>query len=62
MKCNTGELDKALRISAGIGLTVWAVMGGPAWAFVGIIVAGTGLMSFCPAYAIVGLNSGCKRS
>ncbi|MDR2189351.1 MAG: DUF2892 domain-containing protein [Azonexus sp.] len=58
MKSNVGGIDKILRIVVGIALIVWvAVMGGPVWAWIGVIPLATGLMGWCPLYRIVGLNT-----
>ncbi|MEP7299796.1 MAG: DUF2892 domain-containing protein [Burkholderiales bacterium] len=61
MKTNLGSLDRALRIGAGIVLIGLSVSGliGP-WGYVGIVPLLTGLVSFCPLYAMLGLNS-CPR-
>lgn len=61
MKANLGSLDRALRIGAGIVLIGLSVSGliGP-WGYVGIVPLLTGLVSFCPLYAMLGLNS-CPR-
>ena len=32
-------------------------MGGPVWAWVGVVPLGTGLIGFCPFYPIIGLNT-----
>jgi len=61
MKANLGSLDRALRVGAGIALIGLSVAGviGP-WGYVGIVPLLTGLVSFCPLYAMLGLNS-CPR-
>ncbi|PKO52550.1 MAG: DUF2892 domain-containing protein, partial [Betaproteobacteria bacterium HGW-Betaproteobacteria-2] len=33
--------------------------GGPVWAWIGVLPLATGLMNFCPAYSIFGVNT-CK--
>ena len=37
MKKNVGGIDKILRIGAGVGLVAWAALGGPAWAWIGVV-------------------------
>lgn len=61
MKANLGSLDRALRVGAGVALIALSVAGviGP-WGYVGIVPLLTGLVSFCPLYAMLGLNS-CPR-
>lgn len=58
MKANLGSLDRTLRIGAGIALIGLSVAGliGP-WGYVGIVPLLTGLVSFCPLYAMLGLSS-----
>jgi len=57
MKINVGGLDRALRVIAGLGLVVWAVAGGPVWAWIGIVPLATGLIGTCPLYSILGFNT-----
>ena len=57
MKTNVGGADKILRIVAGIALLAWAVFGGPVWAWIGIVPLATGLLGWCPAYTLVGMNT-----
>lgn len=58
MKANLGSLDRALRVVAGvvlIGLAMAGVIG--VWGYLGIVPLLTGLVSFCPLYSLLGLNS-----
>ncbi|HEY6898640.1 MAG TPA: DUF2892 domain-containing protein [Rhodocyclaceae bacterium] len=57
MKANVGGIDRALRIVAGLALIAWALMGGPVWAWIGIVPLATGAISFCPLYPLLGLNT-----
>jgi len=57
MKTNVGGPDKMLRIIAGIALIAWAVFGGPVWAWIGIVPLATGLLGWCPAYTMLGMNT-----
>ncbi|MCX8087300.1 MAG: DUF2892 domain-containing protein [Rhodocyclaceae bacterium] len=57
MKTNVGGIDKILRIVVGLALIVWAIMGGPVWAWVGIVPLATGLIGFCPLYPLLGINT-----
>lgn len=59
MKINVGGIDRTLRIVAGVALIAWALLGGPVWAWIGIAPLATGLMGFCGAYSIFGINT-CK--
>ena len=57
MKSNVGGIDKIIRILAGIALIAWALMGGPVWAWIGIVPLATGLLGWCPAYTLFGMNT-----
>lgn len=57
MKKNVGGIDKILRIGAGVGLVAWAALGGPVWAWIGVVPLATGLTGFCPVYPLLGMNS-----
>ena len=57
MKLNVGGIDRILRIVAGLALIVWALMGGPVWAWIGVVPLATGLIGWCPAYAPFGLST-----
>jgi hypothetical protein len=57
MKTNVGGIDKILRILVGIALIAWALMGGPVWAWIGVVPLATGLFGWCPAYTLLGMNT-----
>ncbi|WP_296750754.1 DUF2892 domain-containing protein [Thiobacillus sp.] len=57
MTANVGNIDRTIRILAGIALIAWALMDGPVWAWVGVLPLATGLFRFCPAYSLFGINS-----
>ncbi|MCD6705509.1 MAG: DUF2892 domain-containing protein [Thiobacillus sp.] len=62
MSCNVGSIDRIIRILAGLALIVWALMGGPVWAWVGVVPLATGVFKLCPAYSLLGLNTcGIKK-
>lgn len=50
MNANVGGIDRVLRILVGIALIAWALMGGPVWAWVGVVPLATGLLKFCPTH------------
>ena len=60
MKVNVGTVDRVFRIAAGAALIGWALLGGPVWAWIGIIPLATGLVKFCPLYALLGVKT-CKE-
>lgn len=57
MKANVGGIDKILRIVVGIALIIWALVGGPVWAWIGVVPLATGLLGWCPAYTLLGMNT-----
>lgn len=57
MKTNVGGIDKILRIVVGVALVAWAILGGPVWAWIGVLPIFTGVMGWCPAYTLIGLNT-----
>lgn len=61
MKPNVGGIDRILRIVVGIALIAWALMGGPVWAWVGIVPLATALINFCPLYTLIGVNTSEKK-
>lgn len=62
MKANVGSVDRILRVVAGLGLIGWALMGGPVWAWIGIVPLATAAVGFCPLYPLIGLNTcGMKK-
>jgi hypothetical protein len=62
MSANVGSIDRIIRILAGVALIAWALMGGPAWAWIGVVPLATGLFKICPAYSLLGINTcGIKK-
>ena len=57
MSCNVGSIDRVIRILAGLALIAWALLGGSAWAWIGVVPLATGIFKFCPAYSLIGMNT-----
>jgi hypothetical protein len=60
MQRNVGNLDRSLRIAAGlilIGLSLSGVIG--LWGWIGLLPLASGIFRFCPAYPLLGVNT-CK--
>ena len=58
MPVNEGGLDRALRIIAGLAILSLAFVGPKtAWAYLGFVPLATGLIGFCPAYALFGIRT-----
>lgn len=60
MKANVGGVDRVLRIVAGLVLLGLAATGTVGWwGWLGTIPLATGLVGWCPPYAIFGIST-CK--
>ena len=60
MKSNVGGIDRTLRIVIGLALIAAAVMGVfTPWGYIGVVPLLTGLLGWCPPYAIFGWST-CK--
>ena len=60
MKRNIGAIDRVLRVLAGlvlIGLAATGTVGW--WGWLGIMPLATGLVGWCPPYAMLGIST-CK--
>jgi hypothetical protein len=58
MKPNEGTIDRVVRIVAGLGILSLAFVGPQtAWGYVGLVPLVTGLVGFCPLYAMLGVNT-----
>lgn len=62
MSRNEGTIDRVLRVLVGLAL-ISLVFIGPAtpWGWVGLILVVTGLIGFCPIYALLGMRT-CAAS
>lgn len=58
--CNIGMIDRIIRAIVGIGLIVWGFATQNVWGAVGIIPLATAAFSFCPLYALLKMDTGCK--
>jgi hypothetical protein len=64
MVANVGRTDRMLRIVVGIMLlALFFILQGPAryLGILGLVALGTGLVSFCPLYALLGINTCPKK-
>jgi hypothetical protein len=61
MKCNVGNMDRAIRIVAGLVLIALAATNTIGmWGWIGIVPVLTGVFRFCPAYPLLGINTNKK--
>ncbi len=57
MQCNLGATHRVIRVVAGLALVVWAILGGPLWAWIGVVPLLTGAVGWCPAYRLFGIKA-----
>lgn len=63
MKTNEGGIDRIVRILAGlvlIGLAYTGTVG--MWGYIGVVPLATGLIGWCPAYTLLGMNTCSMKS
>lgn len=60
-KSNVGQLDRILRVIAGIALIALVFVGPQTpWGWVGVVPLVTGLFGTCPLYTLLGIRT-CPR-
>ena len=60
MPINEGSLDRVIRVVAGLAILSLAFVGPQTpWAYLGLVPLLTGVVGFCPAYALFGIRT-CK--
>lgn len=58
MKVNEGGLDRVIRVIAGLAILSLVFVGPHTpWGYLGLIPLATGIVGFCPAYALLGINT-----
>jgi hypothetical protein len=60
MQKNVGNVDRAIRVIAGLGLlSLLFLLEGNArwWGLAGLVPLGTAAMGYCPPYAWFGINT-----
>ena len=63
MKTNVGGIDRTLRIVAGAALVALAATGTVGlWGWIGVVPLATGLIGWCPPYALFGWNTCSVKS
>jgi hypothetical protein len=58
LKSNVGSIDRGIRVVAGlalIGLPATGTVG--VWGWLGVVPLATGLIGWCPPYAMLGINT-----
>ena len=60
--CNLGKIDRVVRFLLGLSIVIWGtVTMNYYWAIVGLAPIVTSVISFCPIYPILNINTGCQR-
>lgn len=60
-KTNVGGIDRIARIVGGLALLGLAATGTiGAWGYIGLVPLATGLLSTCPLYSVLGIQT-CPR-
>ncbi len=63
MMQNVGGFDRILRIVAGLGLILFALLSQSeyaVWGWIGVVPLATGVIRWCPAYLPFGIRTGSK--
>ena len=60
MTINMGGIDRIVRGVVGVALIVWALMGGPVWAWIGVLPLATAAVGWCPGYIPFGISTRAK--
>ncbi len=62
MKRNIGGTERVVRVVAGVGILALAFVGpASAWGYLGLVPLITGLVGWCPPYALLGINTSSAR-
>ena len=58
MPTNEGAWDRIIRVIAGLAIISLVFIGPQSpWGWLGLIPLATGVVGFCPAYAVFGVNT-----
>lgn len=58
MKTNEGNLDRIVRIGAGVALIALAATETVGiWGYIGVVPLATGALGWCPLYTLFGINT-----
>jgi len=63
MQCNVGGMDRIARIVVGLVILALGIFGPLGWwGLIGLVPLATGLVRFCPAYALFGIRTCGKEA
>lgn len=58
MPINEGTVDRVLRVVVGAGILSLAFVGPQTpWGYIGLVPLITGLVGYCPVYALLGIKT-----
>ena len=57
MNINVGKYERVIRIVVGIAIIGWGVYAKNWWGIIGAVPLLTGLIGWCPPYAMFGINT-----
>lgn len=57
MSNNVGNIERIIRVIVGIAIIAWGVTAQNWWGVVGAVPLLTGLLGWCPPYAIFGIST-----
>ena len=62
MSVNEGTIDRAVRVIVGLALLSLVFVGPQtAWGWIGVVPLLTGIVGWCPAYTLLGVNTCPKQ-
>jgi len=62
MKQNVHNIERVIRVIAGLGIISLVFIGPQSpWGWLGVIPLATGIIGWCPPYALLGIST-CKKS
>lgn len=61
MKKNIGSIERVIRIAAGLIILSLTIIGPQSlWGLLGLVPLATGIIGWCPPYAILGIST-CRK-
>jgi hypothetical protein len=61
MKRNIGNVERVIRVAAGLGILSLTFIGPQSlWGLLGVVPLATGLIGWCPPYAMLGIST-CSK-
>lgn len=62
MKANVGRTERTIRVVVGVAIVGIGVAYQSWWGAVGLVPIATGLIGWCPPYALLGINTRSKAA